>query len=167
MLFQSLKQCKIVQFYQQKKIIMLKLRCTFPNLADIFPHNWTNEKFCPFCEDDRDFCEKTREVMTGWTSLEYNRKAVLDDFFIGDSPNTCKSIVGNDASQLYPFSMCEDMSTGLVGATSSDSFLKAYKANETKGFSLTSGLTVRTSSRIKITSIRSLFQKTDNQQSHW
>ena len=40
--------------------------------------------------------------------------------------------------------MCQDTSTGLGGAAS-----LAYKASETKDFSLTSGLTVRTSSRTK------------------
>ena len=35
MLFQPLKQCKkTVQFYHQKEIDMLKLGCTFPNLAN-------------------------------------------------------------------------------------------------------------------------------------
>ena len=37
----------------------------------------------------------------------------------------------------------------LGGATSLDSFLKAYKANETKSFSLKGGLTLQTSSRMK------------------
>ena len=47
--------------------------------------------------------------------------------------------------------MCQDISIGLRGATSLDSFLKAYKSSETKkSLSLTSGLTVRTSSRSKI-----------------
>ena len=42
-----------------------------------------------------------------------------------------------------------DIMKFLGGATSLDSFLKAYKAGETKGFSLMSGLTVQTSSRVK------------------
>ena len=70
--------------------------------------------------------------MTGGTSIVFTRKAVVRETFIRDSPIICKSIVGNDASQLYPFSMCQDMSTGLRGATSLDSFLKAYKISETK-----------------------------------
>ena len=73
----------------------------------------------------------------------------MDKTFIRDSPNICKLNVGVDASQLDPFSMCQDNSIGLRGATSLDSFLKAYKSSETKSFSLTRGLTVRTSSRIK------------------
>ena len=42
-----------------------------------------------------------------------------------------------------------DIMKCLGGATSLDSFLKAYKASETKGFLLMSGLTVQTSSRVK------------------
>ena len=85
--------------------------------------------------------------MTGRTSIMLTQKAGVT--FIRDSPNICKSIVAIDTSQLYPFSISQDISKGLRGATSLDSFLKAYKASETKSFPLTSGLTVRTRSRIK------------------
>ena len=87
--------------------------------------------------------------MTGGTSIVFTRKAVVDETFIRAAPNICKSIVGIDASKLHPFSMCQDISIELRGATSVDYFLKAYKANETRGFSLTCVMTVRTSSRIK------------------
>ena len=70
--------------------------------------------------------------MTGGTSFVFTRKAVVRETFFRDSPNICKSIVGIVASQIYPFSMCQYMSTGLRGATSLDSFLKAYKTSETK-----------------------------------
>ena len=93
---------KMVQFYHQKKIDMLKLGCTLPNLANIFLHKSTNEKFYPFCESVRDLCEKIREDMTGGPSIVFTRKAVVDETFIRDSSNVCKSIVGIDASQLYP-----------------------------------------------------------------
>ena len=42
-----------------------------------------------------------------------------------------------------------DIMNFLGGETSLDSFLKAYKASETKGLCLLSGFTVRTSSRTK------------------
>ena len=87
------------------------------------------KKIYPICQIDR-------EVMMGWISVVFARKAVVDETFKLDSPIICKINVGVDASQLDPFSMCQDMSTGLVGATSSDSFLKAYKASETKSFSI-------------------------------
>ena len=51
--------------------------------------------------------------MTGGPSIVFNRKAVVDQTFIRYSGNLCKSIVGIDASQLYPFSMCQEMPTEL------------------------------------------------------
>ena len=56
---------KMVQFYHQKEIDMLKLGCTLPNQANICLHKSTNEKIYPFCESDRDLCDKIREDMTG------------------------------------------------------------------------------------------------------
>ena len=88
-----------------------------PNLANFCPYKRTNEKFCPFRVDDRDFCEKTGEVMTGGTSIVITRKAVVDKTFIRDSPNFCKSIFGIDASKLHPFSMCQDMPTNRIGCS--------------------------------------------------
>ena len=51
--------------------------------------------------------------MTGGPSIVFTRKAVVDKIFVRDSSNVCKSIVGIDASELYPYSMCQDMPTGL------------------------------------------------------
>ena len=127
---------KLIQFYHQKKLVMLKLGCTHPTLSIFCSHKWTNEKTYPFCGEDTDFCEKTREVMTIWTSNVFTRKAVVDEIFIRDSSNTCKLVVGVDASQHDPFSICQDLSTGLSGATSLDSFLKSFKSSETKVFFL-------------------------------
>ena len=44
---------------------MLKLGFTLPNLANVGLHKSTNYKFYPFCEVDKDLCEKFREDMTG------------------------------------------------------------------------------------------------------
>ena len=44
--------------------------------------------------------------MTGGLSIVLTRKAVVDN-----SSNICKTIVGIDASQLYPFSMSQEMPT--------------------------------------------------------
>ena len=51
--------------------------------------------------------------MVGGPSIVFTRKAVVDETFIRNSGNICKSIVGIDASQLYPYSMCQPMPTGL------------------------------------------------------
>ena len=123
---------KMVQFYHQKEIDMLKLGCTLPNLANIFLQKSTNEKIYPFCESDRDLCEKSREDMTGGPSIVFTRKAVVDETFIRDSSNVCKSIVGIDASQLYPYSICQDMPTGLYTRWEFDSDMQKFEARHNR-----------------------------------
>ena len=51
--------------------------------------------------------------MVGGPSIVFTRKTVVDGTFIRNSGNICKSIVGIDASQMYPYSMCQPMPTGL------------------------------------------------------
>ena len=46
--------------------------------------------------------------MTGGPSIFFNRKAVVDQTFIRNSENICKSMLGVDASPLFPFSMCQE-----------------------------------------------------------
>ena len=119
---------KLIQFYDNKGIDMLKLRGTLPNLANICLHKSTNYKFYPFCESDKDLCEKIREEMAGGPSIVFTRKAVVDKTYIRNSSNVCKSIVGIDASQLYPFSMCQDMPTGLYTRWEFDTEMQKFKA---------------------------------------
>ena len=92
---------------------MLKLGCTLPNLANIRLHKSTDAKFYPFTEGAKDLLEKIRESVVRGPSIVFTRKAVVDETFIRKSTNICKSIVGIDASQLYPYSMCQPMPTGL------------------------------------------------------
>ena len=92
---------------------MLKLGCTLPNLAKSFLHKSTSAKFYPFTETDKDLLQNIREDMSGGPSIVFTRKAVVDETFIRDSRNICKSSVGIDASQMYPYSMCQPMPTGL------------------------------------------------------
>ena len=65
--------------------------------------------------------------MTGGSSIVFTRKAVVDETFIRSSSNACKSIVGIDASQLYPFSMC-DLPTGLYTRWEIDTDMQKFKA---------------------------------------
>ena len=104
---------KMTEFYHDKGIDMLKLGCTLPNLANICLHKSINHKFYPFFKGDKDLCEKIREDMTGGPSIVFTRKAVVDQTYICNSSNICKTIVGIDASQLYPFSMFQEMPTRL------------------------------------------------------
>ena len=91
----------------------LKLGCTLPNLANICLHKSTNAKVYPFTENDKDLFGKIRDDMVSGPSIVFTRKAVVNDTLVQDSANVCKSIVGIDASQLYPLSMCQEMPTGL------------------------------------------------------
>ena len=70
--------------------------------------------------------------MTGGPSFVFTRKAVVDKTFIRTSNNICKAIVGIDASQLYPFAMCQAMPTGLYTRWEFDSDLQKFKARQNK-----------------------------------
>ena len=91
-----------------------------------------NEKFYPFCENGKDLCQKIREDMTGGPSIVFTQKAVVDKTFISDSSNICKSIVGIDARQFYPYSMCQDMPTWLYLRWEFDSDMQKFKARHNR-----------------------------------
>ena len=92
---------------------MLKLGCTQPILASICLHKSTDYKIWPFFSSHRDLLEKIREVIIGGPSKVFRRKTVANETLIRISINLSKTIVGDDASQLYFFSICQVMSTGL------------------------------------------------------
>ena len=123
---------KMIEFYHNKGIDMLKLGCTLPNLANICFHKATDSKFYPFTESDKDLLEKIREDMVGGPSIVFARKAVVDETFIRKSSNLCQSIVGIDASQLYPYSMCRPIPTGLYTRWEYDSETKRFTARHNK-----------------------------------
>ena len=104
---------KMIHFCHETDIDMLNLGCTLPNLANICLHKYTDAKFYPFTKGNKDLSEKIREDVVGGPSIVSTRKAVVNETFIRKSTNLCKSIVGIDASQLHPFSMCQPMPTGL------------------------------------------------------
>ena len=123
---------KMIEFYHKKGIDMLKLGCTLPNLAKICLHKSTESKSYPFTESDKDLLEKIREGMVGGPSIVFTRKAVVDETFICKSSNLCEAIVGIDASQLYPYSMCQPMPTGLYTRWEYDSETKRFTARQNK-----------------------------------
>ena len=57
--------------------------------------------------------KKIGEDVVGGPSIVFTRKAFVAETFTRKSTNICKSIVGYDASQLYPYSMYQPMPTGL------------------------------------------------------
>ena len=123
---------KMTEFYHNKGMDMLKLRYAQPNLANICLHKSTDSKYYLFTESDKDLLEKIREDMVGGHPIVFTRKAVVDEIFIRKSSNFCKSIVGIDASQLYPFPMCQPMPTGLYTQWEYDSETKRFTARQNK-----------------------------------
>ena len=112
---------KMIAFYHDKDIDIEKLGCTLPNTANICLHKTTDAKFYPFTEGYKDLLEKFREDVVDGPSMISTCKAVVDETFDRKSRNLCKSIVGIDASQLYPYSMCQPMPTGLYQRCDLDS----------------------------------------------
>ena len=70
--------------------------------------------------------------MVGGPSIVFTRKAVVDESFIRKSTNVCKSIVGIDASQLYPYSMCQPMPTGLYTRWNYDTESQKFTPRQNK-----------------------------------
>ena len=50
--------------------------------------------------------------MVGGPSIVFTRKGVVGESKIGTSDNVVQTVVGIDASQLYPYAMCQEMPTG-------------------------------------------------------
>ena len=115
---------------------MLKLGCTLPNLANIYLHKSTVAKFYPFTEGNKDLLEKNREDVVGGPYIVFTRKAVVNETFIRKSTNISKLIVGIDASQLYPYSMCQPLTTGLYTRWNLDSEPSRFtpRQNKTRSF---------------------------------
>ena len=127
---------KMIAFYHDKDIGMLKLGCTLPNLANICLHKPTGAKFYPFTEGDKDLLEKIREDVVSGPSIVFTRKAVVDETFFRKSANLCKSFVGIDTIQLYPYSMCQPMPTGLYTRWDIDSETGRFTPRQNKTLSL-------------------------------
>ena len=104
---------KVVGFFHNKGIDMLNVACTLPNLAKIYLHQSSTAKFCPLTESDRDLLDELREDIVGGPAIVFTKLALVDETFIRDSTNWCKTLVAIDASQLHPFSIWQAMSIGL------------------------------------------------------
>ena len=124
----------MIVFYHDEGNDMLNLGCTLPNLANIGLQKPTDAKIYPFAAGDRDVMEKIREHVVCGPSIVFTRKEVVDGNFIRKSTNICKSIVGIDGSQLYYYSMCQPMHTGLYTSWDTDSELSRFtpRQNETR-----------------------------------
>ena len=107
---QALK--KMISFYHDNNIDMMKQTLTLPSLANRILHSSTNAKFFPFTYEDRELDNYIRSWLTGGPSIIFNRYAKVGVTKIENTQNVCKAIIGVDASQLYPYSMTLPMPTG-------------------------------------------------------
>ena len=87
-------------------------------------------------EGDEDLLEKNREDVVGGPSIVFTRRAVVDKTFIRKSADMCKSFVGIDASQQYPYSMCQPMPTGFYTRWDFNSETSRFtpRQNKTRSF---------------------------------
>ena len=76
--------------------------------------------------------EKNWEDVVGDPFIVFTRKAVVNGTFIRKSTNLRQSIVGIDASQLYPYSMCQPMPTSLYTRWDFDSETSRFIAQQNK-----------------------------------
>ena len=79
------KMQKMMKFYHNKQIHMLKLGCTLPNLANICLNKSTNNKFYTFVEADKDSNDKIREDMIGGSSIVFTEEVVMDQIYFRKS----------------------------------------------------------------------------------
>ena len=70
--------------------------------------------------------------MVDGLSIVFTRKAVVDETFIQNSRIICKSTVGINGSQLYPYSICQPMPTGLYTRWEYDTESNRFKPQQNK-----------------------------------
>ena len=128
----TLEAMKKKFFYHKKRFDMLKLGCTVPSLVNICLHKSTSANFYPFTKTDKDLLQKNLENMVSGPSIVFRRKTVVNETFIRKSGIICKSVVGIDTSQLYPFSMCQPRRTGLYTRWECDTESNKFKLQQSK-----------------------------------
>ena len=104
---------RTIIFYHDRDIDKLKLGYTLPNLANNCLHKSIDTKFYSIMEAEKHLLKKIRKAVVGCFSIVFTCNAVVDETFIRMSTNICKSNVGIDGSQLYPYSTCQPMPNGL------------------------------------------------------
>ena len=70
--------------------------------------------------------------MTGGPWIVFTRKAVANETFARESNDLSKLIVGIDASQIYPYSMFQDMPTGLYTSWDYDEETQKLKTRQNR-----------------------------------
>ena len=78
---------KLIAFYHDKDIDVLKLDCTLPNLANICLHKSTDAKFYPLTGGDKNVLEEGRKAVLDGSSIVFTRKVIVDETFLRKSNN--------------------------------------------------------------------------------
>ena len=104
---------KMLHFYHNKNIDMTKVAKTLPGLANIILHQSTDALVPVFCAKDKDLDDTFRNEIVGGAAIVFTRFAKVGTSFIRESNNLVQTIVGVDASQLYPFAMSQSMPVGV------------------------------------------------------
>ena len=123
---------KMVKFYHNKRIDMLKLGCILLNLANICLHNSTSAKLYPTIGREKKQLSKIWEDMVGGQPIVFTGKVVVDETHICKSTNVFKAIVGKDASQYHPYSICQPIHTRLYTKYEFDADLQRFKPLQNK-----------------------------------
>ena len=78
---------KLIGFYNDQNIDVLKLSCKIPKLSNNCLHKSTWAKFYPFREAHKGLLDKSRQDVVGGPSVVYSRKAIAIETLIR-SPQT-------------------------------------------------------------------------------
>ena len=126
---------KKIAFYHDKDIDLFQLSCTQPNLANICLHKSTDAKLYPFTGGDKDLKEKIEKTPLVAHLLFLHAKPLLMKFS-SEILQTYANLYEIDASQLYPYSLCQPMPTGIYTGWDIDSETSRFtpRQNKTRSF---------------------------------
>ena len=117
-----------------KRIDMLKLGFTLPNIANRILHSSTSPKIIIFNQEDECFDDYIREWLTRGHSILSTRYEKTGSWTVKRSSRMCRTTNGIDSSQLYPSSMITDMPTGVYtngsGLKTQDCFILKGTKNQ-------------------------------------
>ena len=104
---------RMMQFYHDRGVDVFKCGCTLPSIANRILHGSTKALFHPFAQKDEDLAENLRTNVVGGPSIVFTRYAKNGETKIRlNGEKKCQTIVGVDASQLYPYAMTQRMPSG-------------------------------------------------------
>ena len=72
---------KLIAFYHDKDVDMLKLFCILPNMASVCLHKSTDANLYPSTERDKYLLKQIQEDVVGVPFMVFTRKAVVEEIF--------------------------------------------------------------------------------------